>query len=203
MVAHREASEAMRKAGLHFSVDEILDKRLFHWKENPRGDIDLLTSESLGGGRGEAEAGRKAYLERPVGALDPLPGAIPLLHALSSWKRALVTRGSPITQGEKIKLLGFGSFFDSIHIVPSHLSKKGTYQEVVEEWGLPLSRVVVVGDRPDKDIEPARRLGLRTIRFLNGEFREVAPSRKSERADAEVERLEEILPLLKEWLLTD
>jgi FMN phosphatase YigB (HAD superfamily) len=54
----------------------------------------------------------------------------------------------------------------------------------------------MIGDRLDNDIRPARLQGWKTIRILQGFARFQAPRNEFDQADATVENLTELLPLL-------
>tara|TARA_R110002096_G_scaffold364019_2_gene557095 strand:- start:1639 stop:2346 length:708 start_codon:yes stop_codon:yes gene_type:complete len=65
------------------------------------------------------------------------------------------------------------------------------FQLALQEAGCVPQRAVMIGDRPDKDIQPARRLGMSTIRLLQGP----AGSQKANannRADVTVDSLSEV-----------
>ena len=53
----------------------------------------------------------------------------------------------------------------------------------LEAWDLPPARVAYVGDRPDKDVAPARALGLTAMRLRRGRHARQASRSEAERAD--------------------
>jgi FMN phosphatase YigB (HAD superfamily) len=56
---------------------------------------------------------------------------------------------------------------------------------------------VMIGDRLDNDIRPARLLGWKTIRILQGFARFQSPRDEVDQPDATLARLEELVPLLR------
>jgi HAD superfamily hydrolase (TIGR01549 family) len=61
--------------------------------------------------------------------------------------------------------------------------------------GVP-ERTVMVGDRVDNDIAPAKALGWKTIRVLQGFAKAQQPRHSGEVADATVETLRDVLPVM-------
>lgn len=55
----------------------------------------------------------------------------------------------------------------------------------------------MIGDRPDNDIAPAKRLGMRTIRVTQGLGGLMPVRREDERADATVPSLSALLMILE------
>ena len=56
-----------------------------------------------------------------------------------------------------------------------------------------------VGDRPDNDVAPAKRLGLTTVRLRRGPHADQAPRTDAERADVEARNLAEAAQHLVAW----
>ena len=54
---------------------------------------------------------------------------------------------------------------------------------------------MMVGDRPDNDIKPARALGMMTVRVRTGQFCLFSPVDADMQPDAEVRTLSELAPL--------
>lgn len=105
---------------------------------------------------------------------------------------AMVTRGDEGYQKEKMKSAKLPlHLFHRIAIVPD--SKKEVYQQLIEEFCLPLHRVFVVGDRIEQDLLPAKELGCVCVWISQGRFQVKNPLF----VDYQIETLGELLPLLE------
>ena len=70
------------------------------------------------------------------------------------------------------------------------------YAVALKQAGCEPEEAVMIGDRIDNDIIPAKRLGLLTIRILQGYGRFQPELEGQERADWTIESLEQLIPLL-------
>jgi putative hydrolase of the HAD superfamily len=66
------------------------------------------------------------------------------------------------------------------------------FQAAAEALGLPASACIMVGDRIDNDIVPAKALGMAAIRFKTGRHRRQKPRSAAETPDAEVTDVREL-----------
>jgi putative hydrolase of the HAD superfamily len=64
------------------------------------------------------------------------------------------------------------------------------------ELGVEPSECIMVGDRIDNDVVPAKLLGIRTVLIRTGRHRAQQPRSWDERPDVEVERTEDLLPAI-------
>jgi FMN phosphatase YigB (HAD superfamily) len=92
-------------------------------------------------------------------------GSEKLLYDLKSLANLiLVTRGDEIFQHAKMKKSGLPySLFSKIVVTTS--SKKGCYETILKEFKMPPNRVIVVADRIDEDLVPAKELGMITVLY--------------------------------------
>jgi putative hydrolase of the HAD superfamily len=111
--------------------------------------------------------------------LEPYVEAVAALERLRErLPVALVSDGHVATQEKKLRALGLENAFDAVvwsdlwgrafrkpHPLPFHLA--------AGRLGLPADRLVVIGDRPDKDIAGAIAAGMRTLRVRTGEYADV------------------------------
>jgi FMN phosphatase YigB (HAD superfamily) len=72
-------------------------------------------------------------------------------------------------------------------------SKEGKIRIILKETGLKPSEVMMVGDRLDSDINPARNQGLVTARLMKRPY-----SKERGIADYELKALKELIIILKE-----
>lgn len=131
------------------------------------------------------------------GKLEPYSDAILALRELKRrrYKLGIVTDGNVERQKRKIELLGFKHFFDVVIYAKEMGSKPSSYPylKALEELETSPSNTFYVADNPLIDFEGAKRVGIRTIRLLRGEFAEF-PSHKY--IDFEIKKLDELLEII-------
>ncbi|MFX8844723.1 HAD family hydrolase, partial [Acinetobacter baumannii] len=66
--------------------------------------------------------------------------------------------------------------------------------------GVPPERCLMVGDRIDNDIAPAKALGMTAIRFRGGRHVAQVPRSWTELPDAEVGSIDELRQALTRWI---
>jgi HAD superfamily hydrolase (TIGR01549 family) len=74
------------------------------------------------------------------------------------------------------------------------------FEQILEYAGVKPEASIMVGDRIDKDVIPAKTISMKTIRMRVGLHRHQEPRTPDERPDAEISRLEE-LPMAVQQLL--
>jgi putative hydrolase of the HAD superfamily len=108
--------------------------------------------------------------------LRPYPGVIERLVALRSIDIpvVVVTDGNPGQQRSKVAASGVGALVTAV-VVSDDLGREfrkphaAPFDMALTMIEAPPRHVVMIGDRPDKDIVGAARLGMHTIRVLQGE----------------------------------
>jgi HAD superfamily hydrolase (TIGR01549 family) len=130
---------------------------------------------------------------------QPFPSATKVLEQLSHHYRiGIIANQSPGTEA-RLESYGLRKY---VHVLACSaeegVSKPDPelYAVALKQAGCAPEEAVMIGDRIDNDIMPARRLGLRTIRILQGYGRFQPELSDGERADWTVESLDELLPLL-------
>lgn len=95
------------------------------------------------------------------------PGVYELLHSLKkSFKMVLVTSGQSPIQNLKIQKASLHhGFFENVMIVESG-SKEFFYKKIYDEFKP--SQILVIGDRVQKDLKPAKNLGFLTVLVQQG-----------------------------------
>jgi putative hydrolase of the HAD superfamily len=106
--------------------------------------------------------------------LEPFPW-VP--HALARLRRdvplALVTDGEPRVQRGKLEALGLGDAFDVV-VFSDELGREFRkphpmpFRLALSRLGVAPEHVVMVGDRPDRDVAGAAAAGIRAIRVRSG-----------------------------------
>ena len=73
------------------------------------------------------------------------------------------------------------------------------FEHTLRQAGVPADRVVMVGDRLDRDIGPAKKLGMRTVWVLRNEAPEEPTDAQLAVPDATVRSLEEVPEIVAGW----
>lgn len=123
--------------------------------------------ESLCGGEPVTMARVRQRVEAMTGNLDAFqlrPGIDGLLERLQAQGVVLGALGTP---WERLERVGVASFF-------------------ARELDVPDEACILVGDRLDKDIAPAKARGMATIQFRSGRYRRQRPRSAAETPDAVV-----------------
>ena len=132
------------------------------------------------------------------------PGAEKILQNLKKqgMKLCLVTNGNVETQKNKILQLGLKKYFDSI-IYARKMGKDKekpnpqVYKKALQMLLTSSDETFCVGDNPYTDFWGAKKLGIRTIRLLQGEFRNVKLTPEYE-AEVTVRNLSELSEFFSE-----
>lgn len=198
--AHREAAQAMLDAGLAAPLEAVVALRLELGRTHVGEDTNVLVARAYGH---EADspivaAGSSTYFKRRIDSLEPFPGTEPLLASLHGRFRLLMlTTGDPGTQRKKVELLQLGRWFEDMVFVPlDQADKYGALRSLLRYHRLEPSRVVVVGDRLDREIQAGRRLGTWTIRMARGEGEFSRPSGPDEQPHYTVDHIEAVALVL-------
>jgi HAD superfamily hydrolase (TIGR01549 family) len=129
----------------------------------------------------------------------PFPSAAKVLERLSHYYRiGIIANQSPGTE-TRLESYGLRKYVDVLACSAEEgVSKPDPelYAVALKQAGCAPEEAVMVGDRIDNDIIPARSLGLHTIRILQGYGRFQPETSEDERADWTVESLDELLSLL-------
>ena len=191
--ANRDAAAAMIGAGLPGTLEAVAQRRLQLGRAHPSEDADALVLRSFGMEEREeiARAGRTAYYSRTIRSIDPFPETMDVLDGLRGvLDLFLLTIGAPATQQRKIDLLGIEEYFREVVIVD--IAGGDKFEALVglaDRHGLPPAEVVVVGDRIDREIEAARRLGMWAVRMAHGEGKHLLPIGPSQQPHYTIDRL--------------
>ncbi len=116
-------------------------------------------------------------------------------------KLALVTNGGVQIQRNKIRLLDAEKYFDAV--LYAREIERGNdkpdpqvYWAALQKLGVEGGETICVGDNPFTDFYGAKQLGMRTIRVLYGEFKDVHLSEEYE-ADFSVNNIAELISFVQ------
>ncbi|HJQ57221.1 MAG TPA: HAD family hydrolase [Vineibacter sp.] len=123
-------------------------------------------------------------------------GMVELLAALrGSGFRLGIVANQPLTLPAKLERMGMAGLFDSIEgsgALGLYKPDPRLFLMVAERLDAAPADCLMVGDRIDNDIVPARLLGMRTIRFRTGRHAPQRPRSWTELPDAEVATTDEL-----------
>ena len=135
----------------------------------------------------------------PKDAEKPFPDARPALESLrdAGFRLGVIANQSPGSE-DRLRRWELIDLFDII-AASAELGIAKPAPEIflwaLDRAGCPADRAVMVGDRPDNDVGPAKRLGMITVRILRGSASLCVPASSEEVADHTIQCLSEILPL--------
>jgi HAD superfamily hydrolase (TIGR01549 family) len=129
----------------------------------------------------------------------PFPGATNVLKTLSQWyKLGIIANQSKGTR-DRVVQRGWGEYFKVIMAsAEAGISKPDPilFERALTDAKIEPQQAVMVGDRLDNDIAPAKKLGMRTIHVRQGGSGKQVPRSDEERADATVDKLADVIDLL-------
>jgi putative hydrolase of the HAD superfamily len=181
--ARRRAMEAIAGfPGMRLTADRLLAELrevIAEFGPNFDSHYDRLLrrfpEEDLGGhSRGLlVAAGVAAYHDAKQGGMEPFPGVREVLEAVrarTALRLGVVTEGLEIKQFEKLLRLDLYRYFQPGAVIVSDaigISKPNPklWLRACAALGVEPAEALYVGDNPEKDIAPARGLGMRTVRF--------------------------------------
>ena len=129
---------------------------------------------------------------------SPYPQTLPLLERLrGEYKLGVIANQPPRTQ-ERLTKYGMAHYFDvcvSSGDVGVSKPDAAIFHLALEQAVCAPGESVMIGDRLDNDIRPAKALGFRTVRVLQGPGRFQQPRSAAETPDATAANLDEVSTL--------
>jgi len=125
-------------------------------------------------------------------------GAKELLDGLKNagCKLFLVSRSkNEQKRRQKINQLGISAYFEDIQVVPE---KTPEVFLSFKDFCPPETQFFVVGDRIKREMRQGNALGMTTIWFRNGKFKDELPEEKVEEPDFTIAELTEALEIIKQ-----
>jgi len=149
-------------------------------------------------------AGIIGYHREKVQHFKPFKDVISTLEEIRKLgiKTAIITDGTPKKQYEKILRLKLEDLFDKIVISDEVAIRKPNYllfAEFVETMGIKPNEMIYVGDRVDKDVIPAKKVGIISILIHRGtKYDPVLTKQQFEtKPDYSINSLHELINIIK------
>ena len=193
---------ALREAGAGFN-DAAFEREYAAARKEQNGSFRRrLTDRFLGPRANLAELERVAarYWSYPTGAL--LDDVRPCLEALSGRYRLGVIANQPRTVRSVLDRDGLAGFFEVWGVSEDLGVQKPDpqlFRLTLQTAGVAGSGAVMLGDRLDYDMRPAREAGMRTVWVLRGEAPDEPSAAQLAEADAAISGLDELPSVLERW----
>jgi len=205
---HRHAAQAMVEAGLNATADAVYRARMRAFRTDPMlRHIDAEVARHFGAENPEeiSRIAREAYFNCPVGKLTLFPGSLPLLRFLAGRgiRNFIVSFGEPKIQHAKMKVLGLDRepSVEKIYYADRSnvLTKEAAFRKIQKRTRLMSSEILIVGDRPAREIRAGKELGMHTVRVRHGEFKSQMPVGPEEEPDYVIGNISEVRKLPFIW----
>jgi hypothetical protein len=79
------------------------------------------------------------------------------------------------------------------------LTKEAAFRQIQRQLGLPAGQMLIVGDRPSREIRAGKQLGMRTVRVHRGEFKSQMPASPEEAPDHVIQNISQLKKLPFAW----
>ncbi|ABR54159.1 HAD superfamily (subfamily IA) hydrolase, TIGR02253 [Methanococcus vannielii SB] len=203
--ARKEALRAMIDAGLDSTEEnaqKVLNKIIDQKGSNYGMHFNDLVKDIMGVHDPKIiTMGIITYHNVKFALLRPYSDTIKTLVDLRTMglKLGILTDGVTIKQWEKLIRLGIHPLFDEVVTSEEFgLGKPNTefFNYGLKKLKLNPEEVVYVGDRVDRDIIPAKSVGIRTVRILQGKYSSVC----DETSDYTIKNISELSNVIKKMI---
>ncbi|HLK52585.1 MAG TPA: HAD family hydrolase, partial [Candidatus Angelobacter sp.] len=202
------AAQAMVDAGLNADTEAVYRLRMRAFRHDPMLryiDAEVARHFRVENPEALSTIAREAYFNCPVGKLKLFPGSLPLLRFLAKRgvRTFIVSFGEPKIQHAKVKSLGLDRepAVEKIYYADrgNMLTKEAAFRKIQKKTKLNSGQILVVGDRPAREIRAGRELGMHTVRLRHGEFKGQSPIGPEEKPDYVIRKISEVRKLPFAW----
>lgn len=198
--ASSAAAKAMVNAGLKFNGKNIENELFdFYLKDGIDGNTAFQNFMKLHHGKIDDRilaAGINAYLSAKEEWVKPYPKVRLTLEKLKKkYKLGIVTDAPRLKAYQRLDAMGIADFFDVVvgfEDTGERKPSKLPFKRALDQLKLKPEEVLMVGDWPERDIQGAKNLGMKTCWASYGSDQ---PNNKI-KADFEINKFEEILRFL-------
>jgi putative hydrolase of the HAD superfamily len=215
--ARKKGIEAMIKNGLEINKEEafrILDQIVLEYGSNFERHYDffLRRLEEINPKARKKKVNNYkliasaiiAYHHQKVNFIKLYDDVLPCLKKLISLKinRAIISDGIPVKQYEKILRLNLDEYISKVIISDEIAIRKPNpmlFKYCLEKFDVQGKETIYVGDRLDKDIEPASQNGIITVYIHRGgkyDINENMPKKNKVNPDFEIYNLNELFNII-------
>ena len=194
-----QVSDSLRQRGIDASAEELRDAMeaaSARFDPNPFRSLLLAFTDDE-----DVIAFVRSSGRYPKELESPYPQTQPLLEQLAGRFNLGVIANQPAGTDERLERYGLAHYFDvcvSSGDVGISKPDPAIFHMALEQAGCAPTEAVMIGDRLDNDIRPAKALGFQAVRVLQGPGRLQQPRDGAETPDATVTDLDELAKLLDE-----
>lgn len=189
-LARRNAIRAMIRLGLDESEERLtkeLESTIRKKGSNYSKHFDLLLKGLRIDNKSRFVAAAVGAYHDTKSAIQPFPDVPSTLLTLKDvgYDLYVASNGIAVKQWDKLIRLGLGLYMDGVFVSEELKCEKSEkfYKRMVKEINAKPEECIMIGDREDMDILPAKKAGLYTVRVLRGKYRN---SPKKTKADATI-----------------
>ena len=193
----RQGSDALRQRGIEASPDELraaLDDAATRFDPNPFFSLIFAFTQDRDVIEFVRSSGRY-----PKELEAPYPQTRRMIERLAERYKLGIIANQPAGTDERLERYGLARYFDvcvSSGDVGISKPDPAIFHMALEQAGCTPAESVMIGDRLDNDVRPAKALGLGTVRIRQGPGRFQQPRDDAETPDATVADLDELADLL-------
>ena len=193
----KQVSDSLRMRDIEASPDELraaLDAASARFEPNPFRSLLLAFTDDE-----DVIAFARSSGRYPKELESPYPQARSLLERLAERYKLGVIANQPPGTPERLAQYGMARYFDvCVASGDVRVSKPDAaiFHMALEQAGCVAAESVMIGDRLDNDIRPAKALGFQSVRILQGPGRLQQPRDDAETPNATVADLDELAELL-------
>lgn len=196
-IASAEAASAMVGAGLKLDLQKAGEELYkFYLEYNIEADdtFDVFLKKNNAWDVKILAAGVNAYHRAKAAFLEPYPMVIPTLIKLvkQGIKLGIVTDAPPLKAYRRLDSMKLTDYFDVV-ITEAKKPSKSAFERALKELSLKPEEVLMVGDWPERDIDGAHEIGMKTCLARYGQHHEL----KKYKPDYEINRFDELLLLVE------
>jgi putative hydrolase of the HAD superfamily len=200
-LARKKAIRAMISLGLN-EKEEPLYKRLMHIISKKGSNYenhfdDLCRELKIRDNSKFVAAAIAAYHDAKM-AIQPYPEIPSILLTLRDrgYRLYVATNGQSVKQWDKLIRLGIALYFGHVFVSSELKEEKGIgfYKKILKRLRAKPSECVMIGDREDCDIVPAKKVGMHTIRVKKGKH-----AGDPSVADFEVQEISDIMDIVEKF----
>lgn len=160
-----EAFTAVWKEASQRLFDAYVDGRMSHAEQRRRRILQLLRAFDQPSDDDAVDRWTLRYVQLYQARWQPVPDAISTLERLDAMGLglAVVTNGDGPQQRGKLDRMGLLPWFEWVVIsgeVGAAKPDPAIFEHLIAATGVSAARILFVGDRMDKDVLPARRMGM-------------------------------------------
>ena len=203
-LARRNAIRAMIEVGVPRSEKELYGALAAiikkHGSNYPRHFDDLCRKMGIKRPARYVAAAVGAYHNTKT-AIQPYPSVPRTLLILreSGHRLFVATNGDAIKQWDKLIRLQIAIYFEDVFVSGEIGEEKspGFFRKILKRLGIKPGESVMVGDREDTDILPAKKIKMRTIRMATGRY--AGASTRADRSAKDFVQIPRIVESFKKW----